>query len=181
VSVKIASVGIAGILLNLLETNPIVPELKMEWAEWSIKTSVNMLFHSSLNLLYYFLSNFPSSIPTSPLHKNDLCCSGVCENFSFVLQNQNISFMARPSVLKSKNWRHGPNHFYSERMGQYDVIKVKFSSTQHRWQYQKICFNCHQLTCRLIPSYHPLYFKVNPKQLFRHSHCAQCTVTVHWS
>jgi hypothetical protein len=45
--------------------------------------------------------------------------------------------------------------------------------------YQKICFNCHQLTCRLIPSYYPLYFKVNPKQLFRHSHCAQSTVTVH--
>jgi hypothetical protein len=52
----------------------------------------------------------------------------------------------------------------------------EFPASRH---YQKICFNCHQLTCRLIPSYYPLYFKVNPKQLFRHSHCAQCTVTVH--
>jgi superfamily II DNA helicase RecQ len=45
--------------------------------------------------------------------------------------------------------------------------------------YKKICFTCHQLTCRLIPSYYPFYFQVDPKQLFLHSHCAQCTVTVH--
>jgi hypothetical protein len=27
----------------------------------------------------------------------------------------------------------------------------------------------------------PFYFQFNPKQLFWHSNCAQCTVTVHWS
>ena len=47
--------------------------------------------------------------------------------------------------------------------------------------YQKICFNCHQLTCRLIPSYYPFYLQFNSKQLFRHSNCAKFTVTVHWS
>ena len=45
--------------------------------------------------------------------------------------------------------------------------------------YQKICFNFHQLTCRLIPSYYPFYCQFNTKQVFRHSHCAQCTVTVY--
>jgi hypothetical protein len=38
--------------------------------------------------------------------------------------------------------------------------------------YQKICFNCHQLTCRLISSYYPFYFQVDSKKLFLHSHCA---------
>jgi hypothetical protein len=56
---------------------------------------------------------------------------------------------------------------------------LRYSFVFYSPHYKKICFNCHQLTCRLIPSYHPFYFQVNSKQLFLHSHCAQCTVTVH--
>jgi hypothetical protein len=32
-----------------------------------------------------------------------------------------------------------------------------------------------------IPILIPFYLQFNPKKLFWHSHCAQCTVTVHWS
>jgi hypothetical protein len=38
--------------------------------------------------------------------------------------------------------------------------------------YQKICFNCHQLTCRLIPSYYSFTSKLIHKNF-------SCTVTVH--
>jgi hypothetical protein len=40
------------------------------------------------------------------------------------------------------------------------------------YHYQKICFNCHQLTCRLIPSYYSFTSKLIQKNF-------SCTVTVH--
>jgi hypothetical protein len=46
------------------------------------------------------------------------------------------------------------------------------ASASCKYHYQKICFNCHQLTCRLIPSYYSFTSKLIQKNF-------SCTVTVH--